>query len=156
MGRITVGQIWAREETDLLAPDQEVAYLVGNLLTKQKVLEMLWNLIPKLLQTGLQVAMSLSRDRPVSGKSQSSTKSASNDNNNNKGSVRSESAKTYATEGIEPLERTPRNLDVAVLEPEQDEILYQANSCVDGVINGDNREGVENTERNGSNSNEKN
>ena len=79
-----------------------------------------------------------SRDRPVSRKSHSSTRSVANDNNNNRGSVKTESARTYATEGVETLERTPRNQDVVeisgTIETENEEILYAAGNTGDPQI----------------------
>ena len=79
-----------------------------------------------------------SRDRPVSGKSHSSTVSAKNNNNNNRGNVRPESARTYFTDEVETPERTPRKGSITVIERAvelgQEETLHAA-ACDDNSSN---------------------
>ena len=93
-----------------------------------------------------------SQDRPGSGKSHSSIISARNNNNNNRENVRSDSAGTYYTDGVETLERTPRKGSIIVLEktvePRQEEFLH-ATACGDNSANyEDSGEVVEITDRN--------
>ena len=79
-----------------------------------------------------------SQNRPGSGKSHSSIISARNNNNNNRENVRSDSARTYYTDGVETLERTPRKGSIVVIEKTdvsgQEEFLH-ATACDDNSAN---------------------